>query len=68
MIIEQKYQKEQEHKIFYYDRYSFAIQIKRSSDETTPFCSEMHKVLQKFLQGKLWQDNTSLQNIYQISK
>ena len=47
--------------LFNYGHYSFAIQIKRSYDETTQFCSEMHKVLQKFLQAKLWRDNTSLQ-------
>ena len=49
-----------------YVHYSFVIQIKSRYDETTHFSSEMQKVMQEFLQATLWQDNTSLQNIYYV--
>ena len=38
---------------FNYGHYIFANQIKRSYDETTQFCPNVHTVLQKFWQAKL---------------
>ena len=39
--------------LFKYAHYNIAIEIKSCNDETTHFSSEMHEVLQKFLQETL---------------